>query len=65
MRGFEWHDNFQPYGCPRNETQMAATFAAGERSRDVYEATAEHDAVVVAGSAQDVGVVGWFTGGGM
>jgi FAD/FMN-containing dehydrogenase len=43
---------------------MAATFAAGERVRNVYELAAKHDAVVVAGSAQDVGIMGWFTGGG-
>jgi FAD/FMN-containing dehydrogenase len=43
---------------------MAATFAAGERVRDVYEFTAVHDAIIVAGSAEDVGIMGWFTGGG-
>lgn len=64
MRGIHWHDDFQPESCPSNGTQMAATIAAGERVRDVYEATAEQDAVVVAGSAQDVGIVGWFSGGG-
>lgn len=65
MRGIQWHDDFQPESCSAsNTTQMAATIAAGERVRDVYEATAKHNAVIVAGSAQDVGIMGWFSGGG-
>lgn len=64
MRGAQYHEHFQPESCPPNETHMAFTVAAGERVRDVYEAANEHNTVVVAGSDQDVGVVGWFTGGG-
>ncbi|KAF2113839.1 hypothetical protein BDV96DRAFT_613654 [Lophiotrema nucula] len=64
MRGYTWHDNFQAERCNGSGLEMAATFAAGERDRNVYEATARHNAVIVAGSAQDVGIVGWFTGGG-
>lgn len=43
---------------------MAFSIAAGERVRDVYEAANQKNDIVVAGSAQDVGIVGWFTGGG-
>ncbi|KAH8895797.1 FAD-binding domain-containing protein [Thozetella sp. PMI_491] len=64
FRGASWHDNFEPENCPGHCVEMAATFAAGERSRNVYEFAAQHNAVIVAGSAQDVGIVGWFTGGG-
>ncbi|KAH8646888.1 hypothetical protein BX600DRAFT_518908 [Xylariales sp. PMI_506] len=65
LRGAQWHDSFQPDNCTAtNSSQMAATFSAGERVRNVYEFTAAHSAVVVAGSNQDVGIVGWFTGGG-
>lgn len=64
MRGIQWHDNFQPDSCPTNGSHLAGTFAAGERDRNVYEAAAQHNAIVVGGSAQDVGIVGWFTGGG-
>lgn len=65
MRGIEYHENFVPQSCARNSTQMAFTIAAGERGRDVYEAANEHNAVVVAGSAEDVGIVGHFSSGGM
>ncbi|PSN66740.1 FAD-binding domain-containing protein [Corynespora cassiicola Philippines] len=64
MRGVEFHDKFQAEVCADEESHMAFTFAAGERVRDVYEAADKHGAIVVAGSAQDVGIVGWFTGGG-
>jgi FAD/FMN-containing dehydrogenase len=43
---------------------MAATLLAGMRGRQIYEFTATHNAIVVAGSAEAVGVMGWFTGGG-
>lgn len=43
---------------------MAATLGAGENMKSVYRELAKHDAIVVGGSAQTVGVVGWFTGGG-
>ncbi|KAF2269519.1 FAD-binding domain-containing protein [Lojkania enalia] len=64
MRGIEFHESFQPKSCMVNRTQAAVTIAAGETDRDVYAAAAEHDAIVVGGSNQDVGIVGWFTGGG-
>ncbi|KAH8880480.1 FAD-binding domain-containing protein [Thozetella sp. PMI_491] len=65
LRGAQWHEDFQPEGCTTvNLTQRAATFAAGERVRTVYEFADAHGSVIVAGSDQEVGVVGWFTGGG-
>lgn len=67
MRGIQYHSGFQPEKCPSNgtnNTQQSFTIAAGERDREVYEAAATHNLVVVGGSAQDVGIVGWFTGGG-
>ncbi|KAF2687487.1 FAD-binding domain-containing protein [Lentithecium fluviatile CBS 122367] len=64
MRGIEYHEHFQHYGCPSREKQMAFTVAAGERVRHVYTAANERNLVVVAGSSQDVGIVGWFSGGG-
>ncbi|KAH7139048.1 hypothetical protein B0J11DRAFT_588690 [Dendryphion nanum] len=64
MRGIKWHDDFKPDSCSLKSPQMAATIAAGERVRDVYTAAASHNAIVVAGSAQDVGIMGWFSGGG-
>jgi hypothetical protein len=61
MRGFEYHEDFQVQYCSssRSKGKMAFTFAAGERVRDVYKAAYERNAVVVAGAAQDVGIVGW------
>ncbi|KAH7088379.1 hypothetical protein FB567DRAFT_620770 [Paraphoma chrysanthemicola] len=64
MRGIQYQENFVPESCPRNSTQMAFAIAAGEQGRDVYEASAKHNAIVVAGSAQDVGIVGHFSSGG-
>lgn len=64
MQGIDYHDNFIPELCPRNTTQMAFTIAAGQRVRDIYEAANKHKAIVVAGSAQDVGVMGHFSSGG-
>lgn len=64
MQGIHYHNDFQPYLCPTNGTQMAFSIAAGARVRNVYEAADNYNAIVVAGSAQDVGIVGWFTGGG-
>ncbi|KAF2871699.1 FAD binding domain protein [Massariosphaeria phaeospora] len=65
MRGFEYHENFQAASCfSSNGTQMAFTVAAGERVRDVYTAAHEQNLIVVGGAAQDVGIVGWFSGGG-
>lgn len=64
LQGIQYHENFQPDSCSRNASQMAFAIAAGARSRNVYEAANKQNAIVVAGSAQDVGIVGWFTGGG-
>jgi hypothetical protein len=65
MRGFEYHEDFRSESCSSQDpVPMAFTVAAGERVRDVYTAAAERNAVVVAGSDQDVGIVGWFSGGG-
>lgn len=43
---------------------MAIRVAAGSRVRDAYEAANKQNAIVVAGSAATVGIVGWFAGGG-
>jgi hypothetical protein len=67
MRGFQFHDDWKPDGCSAgnsSQKQMAATFAAGMRDRDVYNLTNQHNAIVVAGSNPSVGIMGWFPGGG-
>lgn len=43
---------------------MAFRIGAGSRVRDVYEAANSQNAIVVGGSAEAVGIVGWMTGGG-
>ncbi|KAI9167534.1 FAD-linked oxidoreductase ZEB1 [Paramyrothecium foliicola] len=63
-RRIKFHETFQPQDCPRVDAHMAATLGAGESMRAVYSGLAKHNAIVVGGSAQTVGVVGWFTGGG-
>ncbi|KAL3495011.1 hypothetical protein BJX62DRAFT_246374 [Aspergillus germanicus] len=61
----EFHEGFRPDSCPPSyPSHMAVSLGAGARVREVYEFAYQHNAVVVGGSAEDVGVVGWFTGGG-
>ncbi|KAF2494539.1 FAD-binding domain-containing protein [Lophium mytilinum] len=64
IRGVTYHDNFQPQFCPLNETQKAATIAAGEVGSSVLAELSKNNAVVVTGANPDVGLAGWFTGGG-
>ncbi|RJE24366.1 FAD binding domain protein [Aspergillus sclerotialis] len=45
-------------------THMAATLGAGVQDGELYAAMAEHDAISVGGENNDVGVIGWATGGG-
>ncbi|CEN60504.1 hypothetical protein ASPCAL02940 [Aspergillus calidoustus] len=60
-----FHAAFRPQSCPPSSPEhMAISLGAGARVREVYEFAYEHNAVVVGGSAEDVGIVGWFTGGG-
>jgi hypothetical protein len=63
-RGIEFHEQFQPECCAQEEPQMAATIRAGETIRAIYTELSKHNVVVVGGSAQTVGIMGWFTGGG-
>ncbi|KAL3450547.1 hypothetical protein BJX65DRAFT_316005 [Aspergillus insuetus] len=61
----EFHEAFRPESCPPSyPSHMAVSLGAGARVREVYEFAYQHNAVVVGGSAEDVGIVGWFTGGG-
>ncbi|KAH7329441.1 FAD binding domain protein [Stachybotrys elegans] len=64
FRGIQFHEQFQPACCSQQEPQMAATIRAGETIRAIYTELSKHNAVVVGGSAQTVGIMGWFTGGG-
>ncbi|KAF2802247.1 FAD binding domain-containing protein [Mytilinidion resinicola] len=64
FRGITYHEDFQPQYCPLNETQKAATIAAGEVGSSVITELQKHNAVVVTGANPDVGLAGWFTGGG-
>ncbi|KAL3480825.1 hypothetical protein BJX99DRAFT_254158 [Aspergillus californicus] len=43
---------------------MAATLGAGVQDGELFAAMAEHNALAVGGENNDVGVVGWATGGG-
>lgn len=64
LQGIEYYEDFQADACSSKSSQMAFRIAAGSRVRDVYEAADAHSAIVVGGSAQDVGIVGWMQGGG-
>ncbi|KAJ4986558.1 FAD-linked oxidoreductase-like protein 18, partial [Stagonosporopsis vannaccii] len=64
MRGIEYYEDFKPTSSPLNITQAAFKIAAGEQGKDVYETANKHKALVVAGNARDVGIVGHFSSGG-
>lgn len=64
LQGITYHDNFQAEPCTKSSKQAAFRIAAGSRVRDVYQAANEHNTIAVAGSAEDVGIIGWMTGGG-
>lgn len=64
FKGIAFHDDFQPKSCPLNGTQMAATISAGETGASVLAELANYSAIVVGGANPDVGIMGWFTGGG-
>ncbi|KAF2644920.1 FAD-binding domain-containing protein [Massarina eburnea CBS 473.64] len=64
LKGIQYQESFRPESCPSNETYTAFTLGAGERDREVYEAAHERNIAVVGGSNQNVGIVGWFSGGG-
>lgn len=61
----EFHESFRPKSCPTEyPDHLAVSLSAGARVREVYEFAHQHNAVVVGGSAEDVGIIGWLTGGG-
>ncbi|KAI1012811.1 hypothetical protein LB504_008493 [Fusarium proliferatum] len=54
--------------CPNAQDapspRMAATVGAGVQDGEMFEALAAQNALAVGGTSNDVGVVGWATGGG-
>ncbi|KAF4219238.1 hypothetical protein CNMCM6805_006951 [Aspergillus fumigatiaffinis] len=64
MKDIQYHENFTPRSCSSNRTHMAATLGAGVQDGELYAAMAKHNAIAVGGENNDVGVVGWATGGG-
>ncbi|KAB2580237.1 FAD linked oxidase [Lasiodiplodia theobromae] len=67
MKTATFHPSFTPAGCsstPSNTTNMAATIGAGSQGRDVAAFATAHDAIIVTGTSDDVGVLGWASGGG-
>jgi hypothetical protein len=50
MKGVEFHQSYTPQGCSGNVSHMAATLGAGEQDKDVFQALAEYDAVIVGGT---------------
>ncbi|KAL4898509.1 hypothetical protein BDV59DRAFT_190246 [Aspergillus ambiguus] len=64
MKDIQYHEKFTSESCPSNRTHMAATLGAGVQDGEMYAAMAKHNAIAVGGENNDVGVVGWATGGG-
>ncbi|KAF7173040.1 hypothetical protein CNMCM5623_005141 [Aspergillus felis] len=66
IKSFHFHTSFIPHSCnpTRQNSQMAATIGAGMQDGELFAKMAEHNAVSVGGTNNDVGVVGWATGGG-
>ncbi|OCK98398.1 FAD binding domain-containing protein [Cenococcum geophilum 1.58] len=64
FRGVTFNKKFQSKSCLISGTHMAAIISAGETGFTVLTEMAKHNAVVVVGGNPDVGIMGWFTGGG-
>ncbi|KAF2964044.1 hypothetical protein GQX73_g9539 [Xylaria multiplex] len=67
MKNIEFHKDFKPQGCFNGtgpSKQMAATLGAGVQDGELFAEMANHDAIAVGGTNNDVGVVGWASGGG-
>ncbi|KAI0433349.1 hypothetical protein F5Y09DRAFT_329057 [Xylaria sp. FL1042] len=67
MKQIEFHEDFKPQGCVNGSTpskQMAATLGAGVQDGELFAEMANHNAIAVGGTNNDVGVVGWASGGG-
>ncbi|KAI0447903.1 hypothetical protein F4803DRAFT_571551 [Xylaria telfairii] len=67
MKHIEFHEDFRPQGCFNGSApskQMAATLGAGVQDGELFAEMANHNAIAVGGTNNDVGVVGWATGGG-
>ncbi|KAH8586194.1 hypothetical protein B0O99DRAFT_529182 [Bisporella sp. PMI_857] len=67
MKSIHVHEAFKPHtrGSKNTETgHMAATLGAGVRDGELFDAMIKENLIAVGGTNQDVGVVGWATGGG-
>ncbi|KAI0479882.1 hypothetical protein F4859DRAFT_530027 [Xylaria cf. heliscus] len=67
MKKIEFHDDFKPQACFNGTNiskQMAATLGAGVQDGELFAEMANHNAIAVGGTNNDVGVVGWASGGG-
>ncbi|KFY78340.1 hypothetical protein V499_02483 [Pseudogymnoascus sp. VKM F-103] len=67
MKSIRVHEAFKPHtrGSKNTETgHMAATLGAGVRDGELFDAVIKENLIAVGGTNQDVGVVGWATGGG-
>ncbi|CAG8897608.1 unnamed protein product [Penicillium egyptiacum] len=64
IKDIQYHERFTPQTCSNNKTGMAATLGAGVQDGELFAAMAKHNAIAVGGQNNDVGVVGWATGGG-
>ncbi|KAI0914789.1 hypothetical protein F4823DRAFT_621468 [Ustulina deusta] len=67
MKHIEFHEDFKPQGCfngSGQSKQMAAILGAGVQDGELFAEMANHNAIAVGGTSNDVGVVGWASGGG-
>ncbi|KAI3572303.1 hypothetical protein IWW34DRAFT_763903 [Fusarium oxysporum f. sp. albedinis] len=67
LKHIELVKEFKPT-CPNKKNapgpRMAATVGAGVQDGEMYDTLAAKNALAVGGTSNDVGVVGWATGGG-
>ncbi|KAK8141721.1 hypothetical protein G3M48_009999 [Beauveria asiatica] len=67
MKSIHVHNAFRPRQngtLDAEKPQMAATIGAGVRDGELFAAMTRRKLLAVGGTNQDVGVVGWATGGG-
>lgn len=60
-----WYDSsFQPQGCNITINTVAVAVSSGTQFRELYNAAAAKNLIIVGGSSHTVSVGGYFTGGG-
>lgn len=61
---YEFHEEFQPKGCPVTIRTTTVTAGAGSYVSDIYKHLSFHNQTVIDGMGREVTLGGYLTGGG-